>query len=109
MNQQEIKDLEKELWDAADDLRGNSKLTAAEYKDPLLGLVLLRFAQNRYEDAKIEVEKIYRSIQEPRKSELLPKMIIQQQVRSNSLKKQSMITWLNCQKMKILQRQSIMQ
>ncbi|KAA3637503.1 MAG: SAM-dependent DNA methyltransferase, partial [Bacteroidetes bacterium] len=57
MTQEQIKQLEKELWDAADELRGNSKLTAAEYKDPLLGLVLLRFAQNRYEDAKIYVEK----------------------------------------------------
>ncbi|WJJ98232.1 type I restriction-modification system subunit M [Algibacter luteus] len=57
MTQQNIKQLEIELWDAADDLRANSKLTAAEYKDPLLGLVLLRFAQNRFEDAKIEVEK----------------------------------------------------
>ena len=56
MNQQNIKQLETELWDAADDLRANSKLTAAEYKDPLLGLVLLRFAQNRYEDAKVEVQ-----------------------------------------------------
>lgn len=55
MNQQDIKNLEKELWDAADGLRANSKLTAAEYKDPLLGLVLLRFAQNRYEDAKVQV------------------------------------------------------
>ncbi len=53
MTNQHIKQLETELWDAADDLRANSKLTAAEYKDPLLGLVLLRFAQNRYEDAKI--------------------------------------------------------
>lgn len=57
MTQENIKQLEKELWDAADELRGNSKLTAAEYKDPLLGLVLLRFAQNRYEDAKVQVEK----------------------------------------------------
>ena len=55
MNQEQIKKLEKELWDAADGLRSNSKLTAAEYKDPLLGLVLLRFAQNRFEDAKIQV------------------------------------------------------
>ncbi|MBS7233512.1 SAM-dependent DNA methyltransferase [Flavobacterium psychroterrae] len=55
MTQQQIKNLEKELWDAADELRGNSKLTAGEYKDPLLGLVLLRFAQNRYEDAKISI------------------------------------------------------
>lgn len=56
--QQQIKQLEKELWDAADDLRANSKLTAAEYKDPLLGLVLLRFAQNRYEEAKTHIEEI---------------------------------------------------
>ncbi len=51
MTQEQIKQLEKELWDAADSLRANSKLTAAEYKDPVLGLVLLRFAQNRYEEA----------------------------------------------------------
>lgn len=57
MTQQEIRDLEKDLWEAADELRGNSKLTAAEYKDPVLGLVLLRFAQNRYENAKIEIAK----------------------------------------------------
>lgn len=56
MTQEQIKKLEKELWDAADALRANSKLTAAEYKDPVLGLVLLRFAQNRYEEAKPIVE-----------------------------------------------------
>jgi type I restriction enzyme M protein len=55
MTQDQIKDLEKELWDAADTLRANSKLTAAEYKDPVLGLVLLRFAQNKYEEKTPEV------------------------------------------------------
>ncbi len=57
MTQEQIKQLEKELWDAADQLRANSKLTAAEYKDPVLGLILLRFAQNRYEEAIVVVEK----------------------------------------------------
>jgi len=57
MTQDQIKQLEKELWDAADALRANSKLTAAEYKDPVLGLVLLRFAQNKYEEAKPIVDK----------------------------------------------------
>lgn len=57
MTQDEIRKLEQDLWEAADTLRGNSTLTAAEYKDPLLGLVLLRFAQNRYEDAKVEIDK----------------------------------------------------
>jgi type I restriction enzyme M protein len=56
MNSEEIKQLEKELWDAADSLRANSKLTAAEYKDPVLGLILLRYAQNRYEEAKVTIE-----------------------------------------------------
>ena len=57
MTQDQIKQLEKELWDAADALRANSKLTAAEYKDPVLGLVLLRFAQNKYEEATPIVQK----------------------------------------------------
>ena len=57
MTNEQIKHLEKELWDAADDLRANSKLTAAEYKDPVLGLILLRYAQNRFEEAKTEIEK----------------------------------------------------
>lgn len=56
MNQQEIKQLETELWDSANSLRANSKLTAAEYKDPVLGLILLRYAQNRYEQAKGQIE-----------------------------------------------------
>ncbi|WP_420459318.1 type I restriction-modification system subunit M N-terminal domain-containing protein [Neolewinella sp.] len=55
MTHDQIRNLESDLWGAADDLRSNSKLTAAEYKDPLLGLVLLRFAQNRYEDAAAEL------------------------------------------------------
>lgn len=56
MNQEQLKQLESELWDAADNLRANSKLTAAEYKDPVLGLILLRYAQNRYEEAKATIE-----------------------------------------------------
>jgi type I restriction enzyme M protein len=56
MNQKQIKQLEATLWDSADNLRANSKLTAAEYKDPVLGLILLRYAQNRYEQAKQDIE-----------------------------------------------------
>ncbi len=56
MNQQQIKQLETELWASADNLRANSKLTAAEYKDPVLGLILLRYAQNRYQQAKLNIE-----------------------------------------------------
>ncbi|QIL43225.1 N-6 DNA methylase [Acidovorax sp. HDW3] len=43
-----IQQLENELWDAADQLRANSKLTAAEYSMPVLGLIFLRHADNRF-------------------------------------------------------------
>lgn len=56
MTTEQIKQLEKELWDAADALRANSKLTAAEYKDPILGLVFLRFAKNLYDQKKHIIE-----------------------------------------------------
>ncbi|MPT32166.1 MAG: SAM-dependent DNA methyltransferase, partial [Chryseobacterium sp.] len=58
MTQKDIKQLEVELWEAADELRANSKLTAAEYKDPLLGLILLRFAENKYLEAKDKLQEI---------------------------------------------------
>ncbi len=53
----EIKTVENQLWEAADDLRANSKLTAAEYKDPVLGLILLRFAENRFNETLKKIEK----------------------------------------------------
>lgn len=57
MTNDEIKKLETELWGAADNLRANSKLTAAEYKDPVLGLILLRYAQNKFEEVKKQIEE----------------------------------------------------
>ena len=56
MDTEQIKNLEKELWSAADSLRANSKLTAAEYKDPILGLILLRFAQNRFDEVSQKIQ-----------------------------------------------------
>jgi type I restriction enzyme M protein len=43
-----LQQLENELWEAADQLRANSKLTAAEYSMPVLGLIFLRHADNRF-------------------------------------------------------------
>jgi type I restriction enzyme M protein len=56
VNNQQLKQLENRLWSMADNLRANSKLTASEYKDPLLGVFLLRYATNKFEQAKSEVE-----------------------------------------------------
>lgn len=57
MQGKQLKKLEAELWRAADQLRANSKLTATEYSMPVLGLIFLRHAYNRFQKVKIEVEK----------------------------------------------------
>lgn len=40
--------LEKRLWAAADEFRANSGLTAAQYSQPVLGLIFLRFADAKF-------------------------------------------------------------
>ncbi|WP_396587713.1 type I restriction-modification system subunit M N-terminal domain-containing protein [Bermanella sp. R86510] len=43
-----IQELEKPLWDAADELRANTGLTLQGYSRPVLGLIFLRYAEYRY-------------------------------------------------------------
>ena len=45
-------ELEKRLWDAADDLRANSKLKSSEYSVPVLGLIFLRYADHKFAEAE---------------------------------------------------------
>lgn len=56
MTSLQLKQLEKDLWEAADQLRANSKLTASEYTMPILGLIFLRHASNRFDAIKLEIE-----------------------------------------------------
>lgn len=44
------------LWAAADELRANSKLTPGQYRDPVLGLVFLAYAENRFDAVSSEIE-----------------------------------------------------
>jgi len=57
MDYQELKQLEDDLWEAADQLRANSKLTANEYSMPVLGLIFLRHATTRFNALLPDVEK----------------------------------------------------
>jgi len=54
--QADLTELENRLWDAADELRANSGLKASEYASPVLGLIFLRFADARFEDARPRIE-----------------------------------------------------
>jgi len=48
MTSQELKQLEDDLWRSADTLRANSDLKSTEYSTPVLGLIFLKFADNKY-------------------------------------------------------------
>ena len=49
--------LEKRLWAAADELRANSGLTSAQYSQPVLGLIFLRFSEVRFLARLVALEK----------------------------------------------------
>lgn len=49
--------LEDRLWAAADQLRANSGLTSAQYSQPVLGLIFLRFAEVRFLAKRAVLEK----------------------------------------------------
>lgn len=68
----ELKQFEDKLWDAADKLRADSGLKSTQYSTPLLGLIFLRFASNKYDKYKDEIEAEYQvsqihAIQKPRR------------------------------------------
>jgi len=48
--------IEKRLWAAADELRANSKLKSSEYSIPVLGLIFLRYADQKFAAAQKELE-----------------------------------------------------
>lgn len=52
MNSEQLKQLENDLWAAADNLRANTDLKSSEYATPVLGLIFLKFADNKYRTAE---------------------------------------------------------
>jgi len=66
----DIEKLESDLWEAADNLRANSKLTSSDYFLPVLGVIFLRHAANRFEAA-------HRQIAEDQASGKMPKRKVQ--------------------------------
>jgi len=59
MTNEQLKKLEKDLWDSANSLRAYGGLKAADYAVPVLGLIFLRFAENKYSHHEPEILKEY--------------------------------------------------
>jgi type I restriction enzyme M protein len=51
-----IEKFEADLWKIADNLRANSNLASNEYFMPIMGLIFLRHATNRFYEAKAAIE-----------------------------------------------------
>ena len=51
----DLAQFEADLWEAADNLRANSKLTSSDYFMPVLGVIFLRHAANRFDAATKQI------------------------------------------------------
>jgi type I restriction enzyme M protein len=60
MNRDQLKKLENDLWAAADKLRANSDLKASEYSTPVLGLIFLKFADNKYRQHEAAIDQEFK-------------------------------------------------
>lgn len=67
MNQLQLKQLEDNLWSAADNLRANTDLKSSEYATPVLGLIFLKFADNKYSNAEKAINNEYNKLLGTRK------------------------------------------
>ena len=55
-NNTAVTGLESRLWGAADELRANSKFKSSEYSVPVLGVIFLRYADFKFEQADKELK-----------------------------------------------------
>jgi type I restriction enzyme M protein len=56
MKSDDLAQVRRTLWAAADELRANSTLSPAEYRGPVLGLIFLAYAEFRFEQVRPELE-----------------------------------------------------
>jgi len=60
MTPEKIKEFEDNLWQTADTLRANSDLKSSEYATPVLGMIFLKFADNKYSRYEDEILDEYK-------------------------------------------------
>lgn len=76
MTSDELKELQARLWKSADDLRANSDLRSSEYSTPVMGLIFLKFADNKYRQFEEEILKEYQSLLGTRREKSLANIAI---------------------------------
>ena len=77
MTPEDLKQLEDDLWRSADTLRANSDLKSSEYSTPVLGLIFLKFADNRYRRFEKDIKKEYVRLKGTRREKRLSDIAIE--------------------------------
>ena len=72
-----LKQLEADLWRSADTLRANSDLKASEYSTPVLGLIFLKFADNKYRQHEKAILAEYTKLKGTRREKPLSEIAIE--------------------------------
>ena len=77
MNAEQLKQLETELWSAADTLRANTDLKSSEYATPVLGLIFLKFADNKYRNAEAAIVAEHAKLKSTRREKSISDIAIE--------------------------------
>ena len=77
MTTEELKKLEATLWQTADTLRANSDLKSSEYSTPVLGLIFLRFADNKYGLFELEINTEFEKLKGTRRERPIHEIAIE--------------------------------
>src|SRR6266853_2275780 len=77
MTKEQLKQLEADLWSAADNLRANSDLKSSEYAIPVLGLIFLKFADNNYRRHEADIIAEYKKLKGTRREKKISDIAIE--------------------------------
>ncbi|MFH2065926.1 MAG: class I SAM-dependent DNA methyltransferase [Pseudomonadota bacterium] len=77
MTSETLKHLEATLWQSADTLRANSDLKSSEYSTPVLGLIFLKFADNKYRTYEGEILKEYEKRKSTRREKTISEIAVE--------------------------------
>jgi len=72
-----LKQLEADLWRSADTLRANSDLKSTEYSTPVLGLIFLKFADNKYRQYEAAITAEFAELKGTRREKPLADIAIE--------------------------------
>jgi type I restriction enzyme M protein len=74
---EQLKQLEADLWSAANNLRANSDLKSSEYATPVLGLIFLKFADDNYRRHEADIIAEYQKLKGTRRERKLSDIAIE--------------------------------